>query len=50
MGGGWEMNTGAHQTPNMDMRTHIKRHQEHTSKDVRKTQSYKQTFLGLIYK
>ena len=38
MGGGWAMDTGTYQTPNMDMRRHIKGHQTlniNTSKDFK---------------
>ena len=38
MGGGWAMDTGTYQTPNMDIRRHIKRHQTpnmDTSKDFK---------------
>ena len=38
MGGGWAIDTGTYQTPNMDMRRHIKEHQTpniNTSKDFK---------------
>ena len=48
MGGGWAMNTGTYQTPNMDMRRHIKGHQTqkygYIKEFQRKTQTHKQTF------